>query len=169
MPTIGTSAWAKRFALRRQKTDHAVPDREEDAESLATAAIELLWTMFDEAVREAQAALNEYGSAERIQTDRTSHDYRLSMPGPDGRPRQIAAFANVRMVDGQLSGGSQIATSQTRATIYVAPGLRGGHLHWIVEATDKMFTPHVVGDLFLSVFSDDPAATRRLSACFTLS
>jgi len=131
--------------------------------------METLWTMFDQAVEQAQGALDEYGLLERIVTERTSHDYRLSMPGSGGELRQIAVFADVVMVAGHMSGGSHISTNQTRATIYLVPSLAGKRLRWIVEATGKDFTPRVVDDLFLSVFSDDPAATTRLSAYFTLT
>lgn len=166
-PSTDTAEWAKKFALRLQKVKVAEAPQETGVEKWPTDALEMLWAMFDEAIEQAQRALEEYGIAERIVYERGGHDYRLRMTGPDGKPRQIAVFANVAVVGGHISGGSHISTSQTRATIYLVPSLDGDHLHWIVEATGKEFTPRVLDDLFLSVFSDDPAATRRLASQFT--
>jgi hypothetical protein len=81
--------WAKQLAQRR-KARREAPDHEADAESQITEAIQILWEMFDDAVEQAQAALIESGSEERVEIRRTSHDYQLSMSGPDGEPRNVA-------------------------------------------------------------------------------
>jgi hypothetical protein len=165
---VTTPTWAKQLAERR-KARNAVTKPVAQAETQRMDVIQILWKMFDDAVEQAQDALNEYGIAERIEIERTSHDYQLSMLGPEGEPRKIIVFANVRMVDGQMSGGSHIATNQTRATIYLVPTEADDRLHWIVAATGKEFTPPVISDLFLSVFTDHPTATRRLSPYFSIS
>ena len=118
---------------------------------------------------QANAALEHAGLTERIVTRRTSREYWLSMEGPSGVPRHIAVFVGLRAVEGHASGGAQVTTSETRATIYLVPWIDGGRLRWIVSRTGKEFTACVINDLLLSVFSDDPAATVRLSSYFSLN
>jgi hypothetical protein len=163
-----TAAWAERLAQRRRHAQEAVPTREMRAEEWIPGAITALWALLDEAVEQANAALEDAGLAERIGTRRTSWEYWLSMAGPGGEPREMALFVSLRAVEGRASGGAQITTSQTRATIYLVPAVHGGRLRWIVARTGRDFTPHVVDDLLLSVFGDDPAATVRLSPYFSL-
>jgi hypothetical protein len=72
-------------------------------------------------------------------------------------------------VAGHASGGAQVMTSETHATIYLVPSIDGGRPRWIVPRTGQEFTARVLNDLLLSVFSDDPAATVQLSAYFSLN
>ena len=160
--------WAARLAQRRRHAQDAVPAREVRAEEWIPGAITVLWTLIDEAVEQANAALEDVGLAERIGTRRTSWEYWLSMVGPGGEPREVALFVSLQAVEGRASGGAQITTSQTRATIYLVPSVHGGRLRWIAARTGRDFTPHVVDDLLLSVFSDDPTATVRLAPYFSL-
>ena len=159
--------WADRLAQRRRHAQNAVPAREVRAEEWIPGAITALWALIDEAVEQANAALEDAGLAERMGTRRTSREYWLSMAGPGGEPREMALFVSLRAVVGRASGGAQITTSQTRATIYLVPSVHGGRLRWVVARTGRDFTPHVVDDLLLSVFGDDPAATVRLAPYFS--
>jgi hypothetical protein len=163
-----SAAWAERLAQRRRHAQDAVPAGEAHAEAWIPGAITALWALLDEAVEQANAALEDAGLAERIVTRRTSREYWLSMAGPGGEPREMALFVSLRAVEGRASGGAQITTSQTRATIYLVPSVHGGRLRWIVARTGRDFTAHVVDDLLLSVFGDDPAATVRLVPSFSL-
>jgi hypothetical protein len=160
--------WAERLAQRRQHAQEAVPAGEASAEEWIPGAITALWALIDEAVEQANAALDDAGLAERIGTRRTSREYWLSMVGPGGEPREMALFVSLQAVEGRASGGAQITTSQTCATIYLVPSVHGERLRWIVARTGRDFTPHVVDDLLLNVFGDDPAATIRLAPYFSL-
>jgi hypothetical protein len=160
--------WAERLAQRRRHAQEAEPAREARAEEWIPGAITALWALLDEAVEQANAALEDAGLAERIGTRRTSREYWLCMAGPGGEPREIALFVSLQAVEGRASGGAQITTSQTRAAIYLVPSVHGGRLGWIVAQTGRDFTPRVVDDLLLNVFGDDPAATIRLAPYFSL-
>jgi hypothetical protein len=160
--------WAARLAQRRRHARDAVPAGEVRADAWIPGAITALWALIDEAVEQANAALEDAGLAERIGTRRTSREYWLSMAGPGGEQRHIAVFVSLQAVEGRASGGAQVMTSETRATICLVPSVAGGRLRWIVSQTGKDFTARVVDDLLLSVFSDDPAATVRLFFYFSL-
>jgi hypothetical protein len=163
-----TVPWAERLAQRRRHTQEAEPAGEARAEEWIPGAITALWALIDEAVEQANAALEDAGLAERIGTRRTSRECWLSMAGPGGAPREMTLFVSLQAVERRASGGAQITTSQTRATIYLVPSVHDGRLRWIVARTGRAFTPHVVDDLLLSVFGDDPAATIRLAPYFSL-
>jgi hypothetical protein len=168
-PQPGSDAptWAQRLAQRRTAQDAA---RETAAAELdwTLEAVSALWSLFDEAVEQANGALERSGAAERILLHRTMRDYRLSLAGPAGEERQIAVFASLTLVGGRPSGGARITTNQTRASILLDASWSGRQVHWTVSESWAEFTERLVGDLFLSVFSDDPAATRRLSSHFSL-
>lgn len=85
-----------------------------------------------------------------------------------GDARYIRLFVGLRSVDGHISGGAQITTSATRATIYLIPAVVGGRLRWRMAATGSEFTARIVDDLLLSVFANDPAATLRLGPSFSI-
>lgn len=123
---------------------------------------------FDTAVREANAALERTGLSERIAVRHSGDEYWMTAPDPQGGARSIAVFARLRAVKGQVSGGAQITTSETRATVYLVPTIEGGRLRWLLPRTGTEFTARIVDDLLLSVFGNDPAATRRLSPYFSL-
>lgn len=162
------SQWAARFAQRRQQQhDHGCEDGPRPDEWIP-GAITALWTLFDEAVTQATYALEQAGLRERILTRRTSREYWLSMAGPDGARRSIAVFVSLRAAQGHVSGGAQITTSETRAAIQLVPSIEGGRLRWLVPAAGTEFSARVVDDLILSIFADDPGATGRLTAYFSL-
>lgn len=160
--------WADRLAQRRRCLQEAAQRPRETVEAWIPGAIALLWTLFDQAVEQATSALKQAGLGERIVTRRTSREYWLAMAGPAGGERQIAVFVSLRAAEDRAYGGAQITTSQTRAAIHLVPQVEGGRLRWLMPATETAFTAHVVDDLLLSVFADDPAATARLSRCFTM-
>jgi hypothetical protein len=133
-----------------------MPAGEARAEEWIPGAITALWALIDEAAEQANAALEDAGLAERIGTRRTSREYWLSMAGPGGEPREMALFVSLRAVEGRASGGAQITTSQTWATIYLIPSVHGGRLRWIVARTGRDFTAHVVDDLLLECLRRRP-------------
>lgn len=157
--------WAQRFAERRR---HLHDDSTVHTTELWTVrAIETLWRLVDSVIDEANRALEETGASERILVERTSRQYRLGMPGPDDGERQITVFASVHALGTQVSGGAHITNSETRATIHLEPTVHSTHVRWMVPAAGKEFTARVLNDLFLSVFSDDPVATKRISLYYT--
>lgn len=167
-PPAHLSPWAERFAQRRRVSHE--PHVDVDAENARWTAemIQALWTMFDAAVSEANTALEESGSSDRIDVQRTESDYRMSMRDPAGDDRTIAVFANMCVTRGHVTGGAEISTNWTRATIRLFPGADHGQMQWMVPTAEAELTPRVIADLFLSVFSDDPIATLRLSNYFTV-
>ena len=163
-----TAAWAERLAQHRLHAREAAPAGAVRADEWVPGAITALWALIDDAVGQANAALEHAGLAERIGARRTSQECWLDMTGPGGEQRHIAVFMSLRPVRDRASGGAHVTTSQTRATIYLVPSVDGGRLRWIVAQTGTEFTARVVDDLLLSVFGDDPAATVRLSPYFSL-
>lgn len=143
-------------------------EAETPAEAWIPGAIAALWILVDEAVTQATVALVHAGLPERIQTLRTDQEYQLGLEGPEGDARYIRLFVSLRAVQGHLSGGAQITTSATRATIYLLPSIAGGRLRWLVPATGTEFMARTVDDLLLSVLANDPAATRRLEPYFSI-
>ena len=163
---VETSAWARRFAQRVAHTQEAIPDIAMEAEAQVTGAIGLLWSLLDTAVAQANAALADAGLGARITLHRGADEYRLQGMGWAGEPRSIAVLMSVRLVGGHASGGAQITTSGTRARIDLIPHLEGTGPHWLIPQTAHELTAHVVDDLLLSVFGDDPGATGRLSPLY---
>jgi hypothetical protein len=163
-----TPAWAQRLADRRVAQEVAPqPDAEE--KDWTPDAVSVLWAMFDQAIQQANDALARSGAAERILLHRTMREYRMSMPGREGAERQIVVFASLTLVGGRPSGGALITTNQTRASIVLLVSSSGRRTRWIVSESGVEFGARLLGDLFLSVFSDDPTATRRLSSHFTIT
>jgi hypothetical protein len=162
-----TQAWAERLAQRRQHHPVA-PHNPLLGAAWAPGAIEVLWGTIDTAVAEANAALERSGLSERIALRCTPHERHLGLDGLDGRPRHIAVFANLRVLEGRVSGGAAINTSESRAAIHLVPSIQSDRLRWLVVGPGTEFTAQVADDLLLSVFSDDPAATSRLLPYFTL-
>ncbi|HZS92843.1 MAG TPA: hypothetical protein VFE42_35815 [Chloroflexota bacterium] len=159
--------WAERLAQRRQYHP-ASPHNPLLGAAWAPGAIEVLWGIIDAAVAEANAALERSGLPERIGVRRTPHERYLSLDGLDGRPRYISVFANLRVLEGRVSGGATINTSESRAAIHLVPSVQSDRLRWIVVGPGTEFTAQVADDLLLSVFSDDPAASSRLLPYFSL-
>lgn len=169
-PELGhmeTPAWARRFAQRVAHTQEVIPDIEMEAEAQVTGAIGLLWSLLDTAVAQANAALADAGLGARITLHRGADEYRLQGMGWAGEPRSIAVLMSVRLVGGHAAGGAQITTSGTRARIDLIPHLEGTRPRWLIPQTDHELTAHVVDDLLLSVFGDDPGATGRLSPLYS--
>lgn len=160
--------WAERFAQRRRQTPEQGQEDDLRPDTWIPGAMAALWALFDEAVTQATQALEQAGVTDRILTRRTSREYWLSMPGPDGARRSIAIFISLRPVNSHVSGGAQITTSETRAAMHLVPSINGGRLRWLVPAVATEFSAPVVDDLILSIFADDPAATGRLTAYFSL-
>jgi hypothetical protein len=167
-PGSDTPAWAQRLAHRR-KAEEIGRETAAEEKDWTPSAITMLWAMFDEAVEQANGALERSGAVERILLHRTMREYRLSMMGREGEERQIAVFASLVSVGGRPSGGALITTNQTRASIVLVASLTGRRVRWTISESGTAFSERVIGDLFLSVFSDDPAATRRLSSHFSLT
>jgi hypothetical protein len=159
--------WADRLAKRRQYHQLSLHAPVPGA-TWAPGAIDLLWEIIDTAVVEGNDALERSGLSERIAERQTPHERRLSLEGLDGRPRHITVFANLRVLEGRVSGGASIDTSESGASIYLTPSIQGDRLRWLIVGANTEFTAQVADDLLLSVFSDDPAATNRLMPCFSL-
>lgn len=95
--------WADHLAQRRRKHPF-VPQNPILGATWAPGAIAVLWAILDKAVAEGNAALAQNGLSERIAVQQTPHERRLSMAGFDGRERQITVFANLRVLEGRVSG-----------------------------------------------------------------
>lgn len=162
-PATTPSTWADRLAGRLEHAHEAAKVEEVTAEAWVPGAITALWRLFDDAVAQATQALERADLPDRILTRRTGREYWLEMQGPAGERRQIVLFVSLRVADGKAVGGAQITTSQTRAALYLHPTVEGEHLRWLAMRTGTPFTARVVDDLLLSVFGDDPMATRRLA------
>jgi hypothetical protein len=166
-PGSDTPAWAQRLADRCATEEL----RREIAteEDWTPSAITLLWAMFDEAVKHANDALERSGAAERILLHRTMREYLMSMAGPEGEGRQVAVNASLTLVRGRTSGGARITTNQTRASILLLASRIGQRVCWTILESGSEMSERIVGDLFLSVFGDDPHATSLLSSHFSLT
>lgn len=160
-------AWARRFAQHVTHTQEAIPDVAMEAEARMASAIGLLWSLLDTAVAQANAALADAGLAERITLRRGADEYRLQGMGWNGEPRSIAVLVSVRVVGAHASGGAQITTNGTRASIDLVPDMQSMGPRWLIPRTDHELSAHVVDDLLLSVFGDDPGATGRLSPLYS--
>ena len=159
-PTNVSDAWAARLAQRCQCGAGTPPARHDDQILEATTG---LWAMFEEATRQANDALAQIGSTERIRVRPTCDGRIYSVAGPDGATREITVTSRLVVANGQCFGGATIGTNQTRAYIYLEPIIAGDQVRWIAPASGVAFTTDVIYDLFLSVFGDDPTATWHLS------
>src|SRR5437773_8604310 len=79
-PHERTVAWAERFAQRRRhiQEQDAAPAGAAQAEDWIPRAVSALWALLDDAVAHANAALEQTGLAERIDTRRTSWERRTN-------------------------------------------------------------------------------------------
>jgi hypothetical protein len=161
-------AWAQQLATRCAPESVGRETAEEEKD-WTPSAITILWAMFDQAVRQANDALERSGAAERILLHRTMREYRLSMAGREGKVRQIAVSVSLTLVGGQPSGGARITTTGTRASIILIASPTGRRMRWTIQESGAEMSERIIGDLFLSIFSDDPRATGQLSPHFTLS
>lgn len=165
---VSSSSWAHQLARRRQQAHAAALTPTSSANRWITRAVSLLWSLVSTAVAQANAALAAADLPERIAVQRTSDEYRLTLPGPDGLQRHIAFFVGVRAIGDHASGGLQITTSETRARIYAVPMPERDRVRWVIPASGQDLTAQTVDDVLLSVFGDDPGATARLSASFSI-
>ena len=156
-------------------TDQLVRDRQHSKKDAPTPAVHdwaaqacaVLWTLFQESVDQANDALVAEGLTERLTITAHDHGYQVSLNG-DGPQHQIRVDTGLRQVGDHLSGGAQITTSATRATIYLVTELTAAGPRWTIPASGCAFTATHVGDLLLGVFGDDGAAISRLLPCFSL-
>jgi hypothetical protein len=92
------------------------------------------------------------------------------MEAATGEACYIRIFVGLRAAHGHASGGAQISISTTRALIFLtplAPTVAGEPVRWLVPAAGAEFTEHLVADLLLSVFANDPAATQSVGRYMT--
>jgi hypothetical protein len=163
-PTRATSsdvdAWAARLAQCRIKEADAT-------ESLQTGEllvdIDVLFSLFDDALTKANAALARAGLVDRVTTRGTGIERSYSLVDANGEERVISISVALQGTAGHINGGAFIGLSRTRLAIYVVPAIHGEQVRWLVAAKGTEFTADLVHDLFLSVFGDDAAATFRLS------
>jgi hypothetical protein len=134
----------------------------EDMEIRAVAALDALRELFDQARSQANEALATFGMAEGITLRDEDNVRRYCATGADGAQRFIAILPLLRS-GSEEAIGAYIGTSSTRATMYLVPVTKKSRVVWQVAVSGRAFDAGVVHDLFLSVFSDDPAATSRLS------
>jgi hypothetical protein len=153
-------SWAQRLAARQHI---AAPATRYDPRARAEEAIDSLWALFDEAYREANAAMEAAGDPGRISLTREATQRAYRATAPDGSLRTITIFALLSVVEGRICGGAYVGTDLSRLSIYLVPSDERGHVRWRVATNHQPFTSTLVHDLFLSVFGDDPEATLRLS------
>ena len=152
--------WAQQLVARQHAAAPAVRD---DPQPSTDAAIAALWSLFDTAYSEANAAFEAMGEPGRISVTRTPAQRIYTTTAPDGSLRTITIFLVLPVADGRLCGGAYIATNRSRLAMYVVPGVEQGRVRWRVANGGQAFTSEIVHDLFLGVFGDDPEATLRLS------
>lgn len=153
------ASWAERLAQSRQQSS-AAPG--EQAAARVVAALDALWDLFDQARNQANEALTAFGITEGITLRDEGNVRRYCATGADGALRFVAIIP-LRRSGSDEAIGAYISTSSTRATMYLAPAAKKGRGIWQVAASGQTFDHSVVHDLFLSVFANDPTATRRLS------
>src|SRR5436305_2394819 len=81
-----TAAWAERLAQRRLHDQDVASAGEACVDERISGAITALWALLDDAVEQANAALEHAGLAERMGTRRTRQEYWLGMTGSGGEP-----------------------------------------------------------------------------------
>lgn len=164
-PQVTTQAWTEKLVRERRRNGEPAPVPV--VEDWAAQARVALWSLFSEAVTEANLALAAAGLSEQLTIVTHGQGCRVTLEGDEGG-HEISVHTALRQVGGHLSGGAQISSSATRATISLAAVLTAAGPRWVVPASGCEFTAAEVGDLLLSVFGDDGAATSRLLPCFSL-
>ncbi|HEY8284937.1 MAG TPA: hypothetical protein VIJ28_11185 [Chloroflexota bacterium] len=154
-----TTSWATALARRLRGAGA------EQSPSLDPLPImmEGLWSLFDVARTEANAALAQAGARERIGLESAPNERHYVLSEPGGAQRTLSVSLTLAMIDQQPCGWASIRNSTGRAEIHLVPRMERGNVAWQVAAPRTKLTAAVVQDLFLSVFADDPAATLRLS------
>ncbi|HXT38101.1 MAG TPA: hypothetical protein VN837_21200 [Chloroflexota bacterium] len=154
-----TGPWATALARRVHGAGAAHPTALDPLPMM----VEALWSLFDAARTEANAALAQAGVPERIALEATPNERRYVLTEPSGLQRSLSITLTLAVIDRQPCGWASIRDSGSRAGIHLVPRVEQGNVSWQVAAPKARLTPVVVHDLFLSVFADDPAATLRLS------
>lgn len=154
-----TSTWATALARRFRGAEAA----RHSALDPLPMMVEALWSLFDAARSEANAALAQVGVPERIVLEATPNERRYLLSEPNGFQRWLSITLTLAVIDQQPCGWAAIRGSGSRAEIHLVPRVERGNVSWQVAAPNATLTPAVVQDLFLSVFADHPAATLRLS------
>jgi hypothetical protein len=152
-------SWAERLAQGRRPAGAAPRGGEA---TRAIAALDALWNLFDEARGQANEAMGAAGIVDGITVREEANVRRYTLAGADGGQRFIAIMPMLRP-DGGDAVGAYVGTSATRASMYLVPLEKRKQLLWQVAASGQSFDARVVRDLFLSIFADDPGATKRLS------
>ncbi len=156
----GTTTWAEWLA---QRLGAGSASEQIDSCSHMPAAAAALWGLFDDALGEINAALDQAGLRNRIWLGQTGDERRYFTTGTDGTQRFIAISLIAPIVAESAFGGASIRASQTRSPILLAPAIDGRRVYWVIPAANEELSADVISDLFLSVFGGDPAATVRLS------
>ena len=107
-----TPTGVDRRAQRLRLTPEAVLAADSGAEAWVRGAITLLWALIDKAVAQVNAARERRGLVERLAVRRTSHEYWLTAPGPDGTERCVAVLVSLRAVHGHAQGGGYEGAAQ---------------------------------------------------------
>ena len=161
--------WAMRLAAARQQVQQRAtePDGIGNLQRHVETACRALWALFETAVAEANAALDDLGPGEALVLQRTESRGRM-MIGSGGDARTLDLVVTPRAVDGTVSGGAVLTTSQTRASIPLAlvQDNLGDPLRWVVLTTLEPMTPAVIQTLFLYAFGDDPHASMQVANYF---
>jgi hypothetical protein len=154
-----TSSWATALARRVRGAGAAHPSSLDPLPIM----VEALWSLFDAARTEANAALKQAGVPERIGLEAAPNERRYMLTEPNGFQRSLSITLTLAVIDRQPCGWASIRDSGSRARIHLVPRVERGNVSWEVAVPNAKLTPTVVQDLFLSVFADDPASTLRLS------
>ncbi|HEY8286150.1 MAG TPA: hypothetical protein VIJ28_17335 [Chloroflexota bacterium] len=154
-----TASWAAALA-RRFHGASVVPPTSLDPLPIM---VEGLWSLFDAARAEANAALAQAGVPERIALEAAPNERRYVLTEANGFQRALAISLTLAVIDQQPCGWASIRNSASRGEIHLIPRVERGIVSWRVAASNGKLTSAVAQDLFLNVFADDPAATLRLS------
>ncbi len=122
-----------------------------------------LWSLFDDARTEANAAFAQAGVPERIDLEPAPNERCYMLTEANGAQRTLSVSLTLSVIGQRPCGWASIRNSTSRAEIHLVPRVERGNVAWQVAAPSAKLTSAVVQDLFLSVFADDPAATLRLS------
>lgn len=161
--------WATRLAAARQQAHLRAnePDGAGNLQRSIDVASRVLWALFETAVAEANAVLGDLGPEESLTLQRTESRGRIII-GSGADARTLDLVVTPRAVDGSVSGGAVLTTSQTRASIPLAlvQDRPGDTLRWVVLTTLEPVTPAVVQTIFLYAFGDDPHASMQAANYF---
>ncbi len=163
------NSWATRLAAARQQVHLRAnePDGTGNLQRHIDAACRALWALFETAVAEANSALGDLGPEDSLILQRTESRGRIII-GSGSDARTLDLVVTPRAVDGSVSGGAVLTTSQTRASIPLAlvQDRPGDPLRWVVLTTLEPLTSAVIQTIFLYTFGDDPHASMQVANYF---